>query len=196
MIQRGSYTFSESPNDVQCLNARNISLTCSVSRLHWRVRGGRRPPLQQDCCPAQRPPQQDRCHLPPLQRPPQRAREVGCQAPSRPSVRLRYPDHLGRNHGPRGGSPEARLRQDHRLLLLETGGVDGAAFGSLVRGLLGVAEITVWWILHPADGSKVHISPIAEDTLNKCGIVLALRRDTYLNLYPCSESITCLARYT
>ncbi|QRC91806.1 hypothetical protein JI435_020030, partial [Parastagonospora nodorum SN15] len=90
----------------------------AASRLHWRVRGGRRPPQRQDHHPAQRPHQQDRCHLAPLQRPAPRHGEVGRQAAALASIRLHCPHHLGRHHGPRGGPQEARCWKDSRFLLL------------------------------------------------------------------------------
>lgn len=99
--------------------------TLILFRLHWRVRGGRRPPQRQDRHPAQRPHQQDRCHLSPLQRPAPRHGEVGRQATSLASIRLHRPDHLRWYHGPRGGPQEARCWQDSRFLLLEAVSICG-----------------------------------------------------------------------
>ena len=119
---RRTYTSSEPFHDVRCLILRNIPNLHSTDifiRLHWRVRGGRRPPQRQDRHPAQRPHQQDRCHLSPLQRPAPRHGEVGCQATPLASIRLHRPHHLCRYHGPRGGPQEARCRKDPWFLLLD-----------------------------------------------------------------------------
>lgn len=69
--------------------------------------------------------EQDWCHLSPIQRPTRRSREVGRQASALTSVRLHRVDHLGGDHGSRGGATEARGGEDYRILLLDDVGVKG-----------------------------------------------------------------------
>merc|ERR1711939_1120399 len=78
----------------------------------------------QDCHPAQRTSQQDRCHLSPLQRSTSRSREVGCQAVAFSSIWLHCPYAQRWYYGPRGGSTKACCWKGHWLLLLDIASCD------------------------------------------------------------------------
>lgn len=101
-------------------------LTAWLLRIHWWIRRGWRPSKRQDRYPAQRPPQQDRCHFSTLQCTTRRSREVGRETIAKSTIRLYCPDNECWHHGPWGGKKEACCRKDHWVLLLENR-VEGVA---------------------------------------------------------------------
>jgi hypothetical protein len=104
-------------------------------RLHQRIRNHRRPPVGQDRHPAQRPPQQNRSHLPAVQRPGYPDRIMGQLVVAGQRVRNYHPrefslenisfcgswrvDHQQRYPRPRGGPAQERWWKAARLCLLD-----------------------------------------------------------------------------
>jgi hypothetical protein len=116
------------------------------NRLHWRIWGGRRPPIRKDCCSIERKIKQVWCHLPTIQCPHWRYRKVGHQPLTFPSVRFHHSYNLCWYFGSRGSAKKACCWKSFGIRLLKRKSVALHVKLKLSCNLLGSDHII--WTMH------------------------------------------------